>query len=479
MGNLDPDSRLAWIPEIKWLRATIIERALTKGDYILSGGIRSDYYIDKFRLFSDPTVVRRIARMFSPIVAELGPELIAGTELGGVILATAVSQMTNLPMIVVRKQAKSYGAFANDFVEGPYSVGQRVLLLEDVVTSGREVLRAKARLEELGLSVTVYAVVSRGLAPINALVHFSLPARRRRLGKLKPSGRCAEVEREVIVGDEGVTAKRGSRLRQQLHRVGLGIVMRQDEPARPRHASKLAGVACAHVSVPARAGFVRQQRRLADEDVAAVGERGDARIEGRIAGIGNARSADVTADRVRRHEVRRGGESNPHGSDLERGAPGRTSARRTTVEEVDRRFLAEHVRHPPQQRIAAGRQIERHAARVRARSVPQSVAHGDHVEEVIGVHVADDDRAHVLGSDVTAQVRERASPEIERDRGVAGAHEVATAGAAGSRRRRTRPEHGDARPGRARDRGRHAMAASTSSACPGTLTFGQTRIRVP
>jgi orotate phosphoribosyltransferase len=175
VGNLEPDSRLAWIPEIKWLRATIIERALTKGDYVLSGGVRSDYYIDKFKLFSDPNVVRRIARMFSPAIAETGPELIAGTELGGVILATAVSQMTNLPMIVVRKQAKSYGAFANDFVEGPYSAGQRVLLLEDVVTSGREVLQAKGRLEDLGLRVDVYAVVSRGLAPVKSLVHFSLP----------------------------------------------------------------------------------------------------------------------------------------------------------------------------------------------------------------------------------------------------------------------------------------------------------------
>ena len=60
MGHLEPESRLARIPEIKWLRATILERALTKGDYVLSGVVRSDYYIDKFRLFSDPHVVRRI-----------------------------------------------------------------------------------------------------------------------------------------------------------------------------------------------------------------------------------------------------------------------------------------------------------------------------------------------------------------------------------------------------------------------------------
>ncbi len=172
---MDPDSRIGRIPDIKWLRTTILERALTKGDYVLSGGVRSDYYIDKFRLFSDPYVLRRIARMFTPIVAEVSPDLIAGTELGGVILATAVSQMTNLPMIVVRKQPKAYGAFANEFVEGPYEAGQRVLLLEDVVTSGREVMLAKSRLEDLGLAVEVYAVVSRGLAPIKSLVHFSLP----------------------------------------------------------------------------------------------------------------------------------------------------------------------------------------------------------------------------------------------------------------------------------------------------------------
>jgi len=48
-------------------------------------------------------------------------------------------------------------------------------LLEDVVTSAREVLRAKARLEELNLRVTVYAVISRGLAPVNSLVQFALP----------------------------------------------------------------------------------------------------------------------------------------------------------------------------------------------------------------------------------------------------------------------------------------------------------------
>jgi orotate phosphoribosyltransferase len=169
------ESKLGRIPELRWLQHTIIEKALTKGDYILSGGARSDYYIDKFKLFSDPQVLRRIARLFAPIVADLSPDLIGGTELGGVIIATAVSQMTNLPMIAVRKSPKSYGAFADEYVEGPFSAGQHVLLLEDVVTSARELLRAKARLEELNLRVTVYAVISRGLAPVNSLIQFALP----------------------------------------------------------------------------------------------------------------------------------------------------------------------------------------------------------------------------------------------------------------------------------------------------------------
>ena len=171
----DEISPIARIPELRWLHKIIVERALTRGEYLLSGGVRSDYYIDKFRLFSDPQVLRRIARLFTPIVSESKPDLIGGTELGGVIIATAVSQMTGIPMIVVRKKPKQYGAFADEYVEGPFSSGQKVLLLEDVVTSGREVLAAKARLEELNLKVLVHAVISRGLAPVSSLIQFSLP----------------------------------------------------------------------------------------------------------------------------------------------------------------------------------------------------------------------------------------------------------------------------------------------------------------
>ena len=175
MEHLSAGDSLGRIPELNWLRKVILERALTRGDYVLSGGARSDYYIDKFRLFSDPHILRRIARLFTPILAEVSPNLVAGTELGGVIIATAVSQMSNLPLIVVRKTPKSYGAFPDEYVEGAYSPGDRVLLLEDVVTSGREALIAKARLEELNLRVDVCAIVNRGLAPIRSLIQFSLP----------------------------------------------------------------------------------------------------------------------------------------------------------------------------------------------------------------------------------------------------------------------------------------------------------------
>jgi orotate phosphoribosyltransferase len=170
-----PDQSVGPAPELNWLRKIIVERAITRGDYVLSGGVRSDYYIDKFRLFADPNVLRRIARLFVPLLTELNPDLIGGTELGGVVIATAVSQLSSVPMIAVRKSPKGYGAFAEEFVEGPYEKGQHVLLLEDVVTSGRELLASKKRLEELGLKVTPCAVISRGLSPVRALIQFSLP----------------------------------------------------------------------------------------------------------------------------------------------------------------------------------------------------------------------------------------------------------------------------------------------------------------
>ena len=93
----EPHSSIARIPELRWLQQVILERALTRGDYLLSGGARSDYYIDKFRLFSDPQILRRIARLFAPIVADMNPDLIAGTELGGVILASVVNFFMQAP----------------------------------------------------------------------------------------------------------------------------------------------------------------------------------------------------------------------------------------------------------------------------------------------------------------------------------------------------------------------------------------------
>lgn len=171
----DPNQPTAPQQELNWLRKTIVECALTRGEYLLSGGVRSDYYIDKFRLFAEPNTLRRIARMFTHLIAEIKPDLIGGTELGGVVIATVVSQHCGIPMIAVRKKPKGYGAFANDFVEGPYAKGEHVLLLEDVITNARGLLKAKSDLESLGLKVTPCAVVSRGLAPVRALLQFSLP----------------------------------------------------------------------------------------------------------------------------------------------------------------------------------------------------------------------------------------------------------------------------------------------------------------
>ena len=139
-----PDRPSSSMPELVWLRKVIVERALTRGDYVLSGGVRSDYYIDKFSLFADPHVLRRIARLFTPVIAELNPDIVGGTELGGVVIATAVSQLSGIPMIAVRKQPKALRRVCRRVRRGTVRRGQHVLLLEDVVTSGREMLAVRS-----------------------------------------------------------------------------------------------------------------------------------------------------------------------------------------------------------------------------------------------------------------------------------------------------------------------------------------------
>ena len=141
------------------LARRIYDTAHLTGSFTLRSGVTSTEYFDKYRFESDPTLLRAIAEHLAPLVPE-GTEALAGLELGGVPLATALSQVTGLPALFVRKEAKTYGTC--QLAEGGTIEGRRVTVVEDVVTSGGQVIASCADLRRLGATVDgVLCVIDR------------------------------------------------------------------------------------------------------------------------------------------------------------------------------------------------------------------------------------------------------------------------------------------------------------------------------
>lgn len=114
-----------------------------------SGRIAHDYF-DKYRFESDPAILDAVAQGMAALVPS-GTEVVAGLELGGVPLVTLISHHTGLPAAFVRKEAKPYGTC--QLSEGANVVGRRVVIVEDVVTSGGQVAISSKQLRELGAHV--------------------------------------------------------------------------------------------------------------------------------------------------------------------------------------------------------------------------------------------------------------------------------------------------------------------------------------
>jgi orotate phosphoribosyltransferase len=120
------------------------------GTFTLRSGAVSHEYFDKYRFESDPALLRAVAGALAPLVPD-GAELLAGLELGGIPLATMVSQATGLPTVFVRKRAKTYGTA--QLAEGADVEGRRVVIVEDVVTSGGQIVESAHELRALGATV--------------------------------------------------------------------------------------------------------------------------------------------------------------------------------------------------------------------------------------------------------------------------------------------------------------------------------------
>jgi len=137
----------------------IKETAYLEGDFILRSGKRSKYYLDKYLFETCPDILKALGEEFAKFVTD-DVTLIAGAELGGVALAAATAMETGKNWIIVRNSKKGYGT--GKLIEGILKSGDVVLLVEDIATTGGQVLEAANVIAEAGATLKkIVCVIDR------------------------------------------------------------------------------------------------------------------------------------------------------------------------------------------------------------------------------------------------------------------------------------------------------------------------------
>ncbi|MGW6278697.1 orotate phosphoribosyltransferase [Kribbella sp. NPDC055071] len=121
------------------------------GEFLLRSGQVTGEYFDKYRFEADPVLLDEIAGAMVELVPE-GTEVLAGLEMGGIPVVTALGRRTGLPCAFVRKEAKAYGT--RRLAEGADTTGRRVTIVEDVVTTGGQIVLSTNELRALGAEIT-------------------------------------------------------------------------------------------------------------------------------------------------------------------------------------------------------------------------------------------------------------------------------------------------------------------------------------
>jgi orotate phosphoribosyltransferase len=170
------------------LLVALREHAYLEGDFVLRSGKRSRYYLDKYRFETVPDLLEALGGRLAGKLAEIEPAAarLAAPELGAVALAAAASLASRLPFLIVRDEAKAHGT-ANR-LEGAFTPGECVALIEDVVTSGGAAADAVRAVRQAGLECrTAICVIDREEGGADALARLGV--------RLHPLFRAVQVAR--------------------------------------------------------------------------------------------------------------------------------------------------------------------------------------------------------------------------------------------------------------------------------------------
>ena len=141
------------------LARRIAEVALLRGEFTLRSGRKSNYYLDKYRFETQPDVLAELGRMLADRVT-VHTDRIAGAELGAVPLAAAAGMAANKPFVFIRNQKKEYGTAK--LLEGIVGPADHVVIVEDVATTGGQVLEAAKVIRETGAAIVkIIATIDR------------------------------------------------------------------------------------------------------------------------------------------------------------------------------------------------------------------------------------------------------------------------------------------------------------------------------
>ena len=127
------------------------------GKFTLKSGIESPFYVDLRPLASDPKILKKLSNYLLELISIEDFDIICGVPYAALPMATAMSLESELPLIIKRKEAKTYGT--KKLIEGIFSKGQNCLLVEDVITSGKSLLETIPEIENEGISVSDIVVV--------------------------------------------------------------------------------------------------------------------------------------------------------------------------------------------------------------------------------------------------------------------------------------------------------------------------------